>query len=84
MIARLWRGWTKRSDAAEYATYVQQMGLTAYRATPGNRGAWILQRDVDDRTEILTLSLWDSADAVRRFAGDDISRAVFIHRTIGS
>jgi len=77
MIARVWRGWTKRSDADEYAKYTRQVGLSAYRATPGNRGAWILQRDVGDRTEILTLSLWESVDAVRGFAGDDISRAVF-------
>jgi heme-degrading monooxygenase HmoA len=77
MIARIWRGWTKRSDAGAYAEYTRRVGLAAYRATPGNRGAWILQRDVGDRTEILTLSLWESEDAIRRFAGDDISRAVF-------
>jgi heme-degrading monooxygenase HmoA len=29
-----------------------------------------------DRTEFLTLSLWDSVDAIRAFAGDDIEAAV--------
>jgi heme-degrading monooxygenase HmoA len=40
------------------------------RADPGNRGAWMLRRDQGDRTEFLTLSLWDSVDAIRAFAGD--------------
>ena len=44
--------------------------------TPGNRGAWLLRRDHADRTEFITLSLWDSVDAVRAFAGDDIDAAV--------
>jgi len=30
-----------------------------------------------DHDEIFTVSLWESEDAVRAFAGDDISRAVF-------
>jgi heme-degrading monooxygenase HmoA len=40
---------------------------------PGNLGAWLLRRD---RTEFITLSLWDSVDAIRAFAGDDIDAAV--------
>jgi hypothetical protein len=77
MIARTWRGWTRREDAGAYLEYVRETGLNAYRATPGNRGAWALQRDDGDRTEIITLSFWDSIDAVRAFAGDDVEQAVF-------
>ena len=34
--------------------------------------------DLDDgRTEVVTLSFWTSLDAVRAFAGDDVSAAVF-------
>lgn len=51
--------------------------MRAYRETPGNRGAWMLRRDEGDRTEFVTLSFWDSLDAVRAFAGDDVERAVF-------
>jgi heme-degrading monooxygenase HmoA len=51
--------------------------MAEYRRTPGNRGAHMLARDLDDwRTEIVTFSLWDSLDVVRGFAGDDVSRAV--------
>jgi len=77
MIARVWRGWTKREDAAAYAEYVRSTGLAGYRQTPGNRGAYILQRDEGERTEIVTLSFWDSLEAVKGFAGDDVERAVF-------
>ena len=36
----------------------------------------MLRRDAGDRTEFITLSLWDSLDAIRAFAGDDIEAAV--------
>ena len=77
MIARMWRGATRRADAAAYARYVADTGMIAYRATPGNRGAHLLQRDVGELTEIVTLSFWDSLDAIKGFAGEDIERAVF-------
>lgn len=41
------------------------------------RGVWILQRDDGALTEVITLSLWDSLEVVKGFAGDNISRARF-------
>ena len=67
----------RRADADEYAQYIRDTGFTAYAATAGNRGAWMLRRDEEDRTEFLTFSLWDSVDAIRAFAGDDIETAVY-------
>ncbi len=78
MIARMWRGWVRTEDRDAYVSYVEQTGMSEYRRTPGNRGAHLLARDLDDgRTEIVTLSFWDSRDVITAFAGDDISRAVF-------
>lgn len=78
MIARSWRGAVRTEDAERYADYIRDTGLAAYAATPGNRGAWMLRRDLDDGlTEFVTYSLWDSMDAVRAFAGDDPEAAVF-------
>jgi heme-degrading monooxygenase HmoA len=45
--------------------------------TPGNRGFSVLHRPDGDREEFLTISLWESLDVIRAFAGDDIDRAVF-------
>src|SRR5947209_18653737 len=78
MIARMWRGWVRAEDRAAYVDYIERTGMAGYRSTAGNRGAWMLVRDLDDgRTEIVTLSFWESEDAIRGFAGDDIEQAVF-------
>ena len=71
MIARSWRGAVRNEDAEAYAAYIDETGMKAYGATPGNRGAWMLTREIGDLTEFVTFSLWDSYDAVRAFAGDD-------------
>jgi heme-degrading monooxygenase HmoA len=76
MIARTWTGTVRRDDAEEYAGYIRDTGFAEYGETPGNRGAWLLRRDDGDRTEFITLSLWESEDAIRAFAGDDIEAAV--------
>jgi heme-degrading monooxygenase HmoA len=76
-IARIWRGWTSSADADAYLDYVQRTGIVAYRTTPGNLGASVLRRDLGDRTEFVTISFWESMDAVRAFAGDKPERAVF-------
>jgi heme-degrading monooxygenase HmoA len=77
VIARTWRGAVRREDADAYVEYLQATGIPQYRATPGNRGAWILRRDDGELTEFVTLSFWDSLEAVRGFAGSDPERAVF-------
>jgi heme-degrading monooxygenase HmoA len=42
----------------------------------GFRGALLLREDRDNEVEILVLTKWASIDAIRTFAGDDISQAV--------
>ena len=77
MIARIWRGAVRADDAATYASYIQETGVEGYRMTPGNRGAWALWRVEGDRAEFVTVSLWDSREAIKGFAGQDIEIAVF-------
>jgi heme-degrading monooxygenase HmoA len=77
MIARTWRGAVRRTDADAYADYMQDTGVAGYRATPGNRGAWMLRRDVGELTEFVMFTLWDSLDAVKAFAGEEYETAVF-------
>jgi heme-degrading monooxygenase HmoA len=76
MIARIWRGAVKRDDAGEYARYIRHTGFAEYGRTAGNRGAWMLRRDDGGETEFITLSMWESRDAIRAFAGEDIEAAV--------
>jgi heme-degrading monooxygenase HmoA len=77
MIARSWRGAVKTADAETYAAYIDETGMRHYAETPGNRGAWMLTREIGELTEFITFSLWDSYDAVRAFAGDDYEVARF-------
>jgi heme-degrading monooxygenase HmoA len=81
MLARTWRGATRAADADRYAKYVEDTGLRAFAETPGNQGSLLLTRAVDvdgePGTEFFVMSLWDSMDAVKRFAGPDPERAVF-------
>ena len=76
MIARIWRGVVRTEDAEVYADYIRDTGFSEYARTSGNRGAHMLRRDEDGRTEFITLSFWESRDAIRAFAGDDIEKAV--------
>ena len=77
MIARTWRGAVRREDADAYVDYLHETGIPGYQATPGNRGAWILRRELGETTEFVTLSFWDSLEAVEAFAGPEPERAVF-------
>jgi heme-degrading monooxygenase HmoA len=77
VIARLWRGVTAAADADAYLTYLQRTGLGEYRATPGNRAAVAIRRISAGRAEFVLLTLWDSHEAIRAFAGPDLDRAVF-------
>lgn len=75
MIARTWHGMVPAEKAEAYHAYLLRTGYPDYRATEGNRGVYILRRAEGDVAHFLILSLWDSYDAIRKFAGDDVDRA---------
>lgn len=77
MIARIWKGTVRRADSDTYGDYIRETGFNEYGETSGNRGAWLLRHDEGDRTEFLALSMWESVDAIRAFAGEDIEAAVY-------
>lgn len=77
MIARVWRGTVRSEDTEAYCAYVRETGLQQYRQTAGNCGAWIWTRPVGHLTEIVTVSYWESEEAIKAFSGDDIAEARF-------
>jgi heme-degrading monooxygenase HmoA len=81
MILREWRGRLPHDKVDEYFEYLKITGMAEYAATPGHRGTWVLlDRNANgnsDTAEYTLLTLWDSIDAIRAFAGDDISRAKY-------
>ena len=79
MIARIWRGVTATDRASGFARYMRRTGVPACLATRGNRGVVVLRRRLgkSGRVEFLFVSLWDSAAAIRRFAGPRPERPVY-------
>ena len=71
MITRLWRGWTAREDADAYEQFLLTELFPSMRAIPGFRGAEVLRRPDGDEVAFVTLTRFDSLDAIRAFAGAD-------------
>jgi heme-degrading monooxygenase HmoA len=75
MLARIWHGVTPAIKADEYAEYLRRTGISDYEATEGNRGVYLLRRIEGGQAHFLTLTFWDSEEAIMAFAGDDIEQA---------
>ena len=79
MIARIWHGRTKESDADAYNEYQHKTGVTNYRKVDGYRGVCVLKSVDGGIADFLLISFWDSLDAVKGFAGEQFDRAVYYH-----
>jgi hypothetical protein len=77
VIARIWRGAVRLRDGDAYAQYMGSTGMAGYKSTPGHVLALMLRHDLEDTCEFLMISLWESMDAIRAFAGDEPGQAVF-------
>jgi antibiotic biosynthesis monooxygenase (ABM) superfamily enzyme len=78
MMARIWHGWTKHTDANEYEQMLRDeiFPSIAGRKIAGYRGAELFIRENGDEVEFVTLLRFDSMDAVKEFAGADVSKPV--------
>lgn len=78
MIARRWRGWADGPGKAD--AYVAHFERTVRPQLDGTAGFVdvMLERIEDDAgpTEIVVVTRWESMDAVRGFAGDEVDAAV--------
>jgi heme-degrading monooxygenase HmoA len=77
MIARIWHGRTTAAKSDEYLNFMRTVAILDYRSTPGNKGAYALRRIEGETAHFLMVTFWESEDAVRAFAGDDISVAKY-------
>jgi heme-degrading monooxygenase HmoA len=77
MIARTWHGITEASKANEYLDYLNKTGVPEYRATEGNLGVYVLRRIDGNKAHFLLLTLWESEDAIKRFAGSNMEKAKY-------
>jgi uncharacterized protein YciI/heme-degrading monooxygenase HmoA len=75
-ILRLWRARSTVDKSGEYIQHATKKVFPTLRAIEGHRGAYLLRRVVDDAIELVVLTLWESMEAVRKFAGMDPEKAV--------
>lgn len=76
-IVRIWRGRTRRSEANAYEHYLRETGFVGYSTTSGNRSVRMARREIGDLTEFCLITVWESWDAIRAFAGENPEQAVF-------
>jgi len=75
MIARIWHGVVPASQSDDYLQNQKENGIADYQSVEGNRGVFVLRRNEGERTHFLLLTLWDSLEAIVKFAGEDIQKA---------
>jgi heme-degrading monooxygenase HmoA len=77
VIARVWRGWTAPADADAYERFLREDLFPQVRRLEGFRGAHILRRPAPDGdVEFVTITMFESLDAVKSFAGEDYETPV--------
>jgi heme-degrading monooxygenase HmoA len=77
VIARHWRGWTLVENGDAYERLLREQVFPALQGIAGYRGGYVLRSDGAHEAEFVVVSLFDSLEAVRRFAGADYAVPVF-------
>lgn len=75
MITRKWHGRVPAAKAERYYEYLLRTGLADYRNTPGNLGVLVERWTEGEVSHFLITTLWESLEAIKRFAGEDYQLA---------
>ena len=76
MIARAWRGYAAPRNSDAYPRHLRESVRPKLTGLAGFRGLYLLRRAGANEIEYQVLTLWDSMEAVRAFAGSTPDRAV--------
>lgn len=77
MIARLWHGRTRIEDADEYEDFLKRRAAPDYGSIDGLEKLYFLRRVEGETVHFLLVTLWDSMESVRKFAGDQPEKAKY-------
>jgi heme-degrading monooxygenase HmoA len=75
MIGRFWKGWATPQDAQAYEELFRTSILPELQRIDGFVGAYVLRKDAGEEIELMTLTLFESLQAIRAFAGNEPSLA---------
>jgi heme-degrading monooxygenase HmoA len=76
VIVRAFHATATAAGADAYRDHFTGTVLPTLQAIAGYHGAYLLRRDHDGHVELQVLTLWESLEAVRRFAGTSLDYAV--------
>jgi heme-degrading monooxygenase HmoA len=76
MIERHWIGVARADAASAYVAHLETETFPGLERLPGFRGARILRRGASDGVEFRIVTVWESLDAIRAFAGSSLASAV--------
>lgn len=80
MIARICHGRAAASKGDAYVDYLKVSGVRELQETKGNRGVLLLRKSGPDAAEFLVISLWESYEDIKAFAGSDLEKARYFER----
>ncbi len=83
MIVRIWHGRVPADKAAACRDFTNGRAIPDYRSIPGNLSVDVLERRDGDVTHFITLTFWESLDAIRAFAGEDVEKAKYYPEDAG-
>jgi len=76
MMMRMWKARAMARRAQDYVQHATKVVFPTASAIAGHRGAYLLRRQAEDDVELMVLTLWDSMETIRSFAGPEPSKAV--------
>ncbi|MFB4276211.1 antibiotic biosynthesis monooxygenase [Nonomuraea sp. MTCD27] len=76
MIAGIWHATATPTGAEVYQRHFSNAVLPELQGVHGHRGAYLLQRAAGDHIELQVVTLWESLEAIKGFAGESIDTAV--------
>jgi heme-degrading monooxygenase HmoA len=76
MVVRAWRGYGAVTEGEAYPRHLLESVQPKLEQLPGFQGLYLLRRRGPEEIEFLVLTLWESMDAIRAFAGERPELAV--------
>ncbi len=70
-IMRLWHGEVDREKADEYEKLMVEKAVPDYSSVDGLLKLYFQRKDEKNITHFLLVTIWDSIESVKKFAGDN-------------
>jgi heme-degrading monooxygenase HmoA len=77
-IVRIWRGRTPRDRVDEYEAYNYEVGIKPLISKA--LGVQTFREDRENETEFMTISFWESVEAMSKFTGGDPRKVHHLER----